>query len=121
LYIKDNKEIFSKLLIKCRINVPMFFIIMSIINEKKNNYNKSYCDEYKLIMILQMEDDCNKWITLTTHIFYSPNTSKSENHYKAIHSQYLRWCRKKVFIKAYKTVLPVKTNNVNNDVNECHY
>lgn len=67
----------------------------------------NYCNEYKLILILQMEDDCNKWQSLKKHIFYSPQF-KSSNHFKGIHSQYIRWCKKKYLKKHLKVLYLIK-------------
>ena len=111
IHIKNDKDIFTKLLIKCGIDIEIFFIIMNFINKEPGKYHKIYCNEYKLIMIFQLEDDFNKWVSLTKTIFYSPKNN-SFNHYKAIHSQYLRWCRKNIFKKAFDSVVPYENINI---------
>jgi hypothetical protein len=44
-------------------------------------------------MILQLEDNVNKWTVLKKLTFYSPENG-SKKHYETIRSQFHRWCSK---------------------------
>ena len=107
----DFKSLLKKILIKHQMNYERFFIIMEEIEKLKGEYHSVYCNEYKLFMILQLEDSLNKWSSLTTSIFYSPMNKKSK-HYENLRSQYERWCKKEVFLKAYKKIKPFNYNSI---------
>ena len=79
----------------------MFFLIIDEINKLPGEYKLEYCNEYKLLLILQFEDSYLYWNSLTKNIFYNPFFKRS-NHYKGINQQYNRWCTKDVFKNAFQ-------------------
>ena len=101
----DSKTLLTKLFSKADINIELFLIIIDEINKIEGNYKKTYCNEYKLFMILQLEDNINKWKALQKLLFYSPNNKKSR-HYETLRSQFQRWCCKGIFKKAFVNLLP---------------
>ena len=124
-FIKINKDIniITKFLIKNKMNSDLFFIVINEINNLKGKYNFIYCNEYKLFMILQLEDNVNKWEVLEKLTFYSPENG-SKRHYETIRSQFQRWCSKNIFKKALDSIIPynnVKNNNLADDFNNINY
>jgi len=115
--INNDRTIITKFLIKNKINYELFFIIIDEIDKLKGDYNKIYCNEYKLFMILQLEDDVNKWSALQKLFFYSPENGKTR-HYETIRSQYQRWCSKNIFKNAFNKVTPFSSaENVDDTIN----
>lgn len=115
--INKNRIIINNFLLKNKINSELFFIIIDEIDKLKGKYNSIYCNEYKLFMILQLEDDINKWSSLQKLLFYSPENTKVR-HYETIRSQYQRWCSKNIFKNAFNKVIPLgSTDFVNNTTN----
>jgi len=119
--IKNNVELFKNFLVKCKINHELFFIIMDEINKLKGKYKKIYSNEYKLLLIMQLEDKFSYWYSLTDSVLYRPKfkdnkgnkNNKGNNHYKSIQQQYNRWCVKDVFKNAFNNYKIIK--NVNDD------
>lgn len=120
--IKINKDraILTNFLIKNKINPELFFNIIDEIDKLKGNYNLTYCNEYKLFMILQLEDDVNKWSSLQKLLFYSPKNEKTR-HYETIRSQYQRWCFKKIFKNAFNKIIPFIRDDDTNDLVNIEY
>jgi len=109
-YVKNDEVLFTKFLKKCDIDNELFFLIVEEINKQKGKYKQTYCNEYKLFLILQLEDNLLYWNSLTRSIFYNPSF-KSTNHYKSISQQYSRWCHKGIFKKVFENYSVVKNEN----------
>jgi hypothetical protein len=81
--IRQNIAMITKFLTKNNVNPEIFLLIIKeieILNENYN-YNTFYCNEYKLILMLQLDDGVNKCPVLEKLIFYSHKTKK---HYETI-------------------------------------
>lgn len=120
--LKNDETIFKKFISICNIDYDLFcLLIKSIDSIKYGNYKQIYCNEYKLILILQLRNSVVKWKDLTTSVFYSPyNDSKS--HYKFINNQYNRWCNNKVFYNAFINYKSLTNDcNIVNDDDDYYY
>ena len=115
ILIKENNDIFKKFILICDIDYILFDSIINEINNiSKGKYKEIYCIEYKLILIFQIRDSVVKWKDLTKSIFYEP-INGSKNHYKSINSQYIRWCKNKVFLNLFNSITPINNNLIIND------
>lgn len=101
----DFKSLLKKILIKKKMNHELFFLIIEEIEKRKDKYNFIYCNEYKLFLMMQLEDNVNKWSSLEDLSFYSPKNKKSK-HFENIRAQYERWCKNDIFKKAYNNIKP---------------
>lgn len=118
MLIKQDTETLTIFLNKNNVNTELFFIVIEEINNLKGNYKITYCNEYKLFLILQLEDNINNWNSLEKLIYYSPKNNKTK-HYETIRTQYQRWCSKGVFKRALDKVVPF--NNVDNNIDNNIY
>ena len=114
--IKNDTIVFSNFLKIIEIDVDLFNSIMKVINKnKKGNYRQDYCDEYKLILILQILNSVVKWKDLNKSIFYDPRPD-TKYHYKSIQSQYSRWCMDNIFKDAFHNCVPINNEEICIDV-----
>jgi hypothetical protein len=112
---EDNHiDLLTKLFSKSEINVKLFFIVIDLINNLKGEYKEKYCNEYKLFMILHLQDTINKWKALELLSFYSPEKN-TKKHYETLRSQFERWCSKNIFKKAYLNLKPFENTLFNNN------
>ena len=123
---KKYESVFKIFISLCDIDYDLFMLLITQINKSsKGNYKQVYCNEYKLILILELRNNVVKWKDLTKSIFYNPidkskNNFKLNNyskyHYKSINAQYIRWCQNDIFKNTFMNIIPY--NNINNEIDD---
>jgi hypothetical protein len=92
LNIKHDVIVLTKLLILLKINNDLFYSLLETIKRYNscNEYKRTYCIEYNLILILQVKNNANNWPFLQ-------KLSICDGSYKNVYNQYCRWNKKGIF------------------------
>jgi hypothetical protein len=91
---KKYESVFKNFISLCDIDYELFILLITQINNSsKGNYKQTYCNEYKLILILELRISVVKWKDLSKSVFYNlidKLNNYSKYHYKSINAQYIR-------------------------------
>ncbi len=100
----------NKILNLFEIDIIFFKELLKIIESRYIGSDKKfiYCFEYNLILILHVKNDLNNWKTLQSLII-------CENNYKSVYNQFLRWCKRDIFKKAYENNIIKNIDIINKD------
>jgi hypothetical protein len=98
--IKNNKIILTKIINMLNINCDFFTQTINVINStfKINNHKKVYQHEYYLILICQLLNNHNNWVSLKLNILAN---NPNKYHYKSIHKQFLLYSKKNIFKQTF--------------------
>jgi hypothetical protein len=113
---KENKSVLHKIIDMLNINYDFFIKTINIINStfKITNHQITYPHEYYLILICQLLNNHNQWISLKLNILAN-NTNKY--HYKSIHKKFILYSNKNIFKNVfYDTTINNKLINDNNNL-----
>ena len=114
--IKNNKLILSKIIKMLNINYDFFIQTLNVINTtfKINNHKKEYSHEYYLILIYQLLNNHNQWISLKFNILAN---NHNKFHYKSINKQFILYTKKDIFKNTfYNTTINNVLISNNNDL-----
>ena len=103
--IKNNKLILEKIIIMLNINYDFFIQTIEIINSTfiSNNHKKEYSHEYYLILICQLLNNHNQWVSLKLNILAN---NPNKYHYKSVNKQFILYT-KKIFLKMHFIIQPL--------------
>ena len=106
--IKNNSFILSKIIKMLHINYDFFIKTINTINStfKINNHKKEYSHEYYLILICQLLNNHNQWISLKFNILAN---NPNKYHYKSVSKQFILYTKKDIF---KNTFYNTTTNNI---------
>ena len=98
LNIKHDQIVLTKLLNLLKINEKLFYFLLETIKRYNscNEYKRTYCVEYNLILILQVKNNANNWPFLQ-------KLSICDASYKNVYNQYCRWNKKGIFEDSFYT------------------
>jgi hypothetical protein len=114
--IKNNKSILAKIIKMLNINYDFFIQTINVINTtfKINNHKKKYSHEYYLILICQLLNNHNQWISLKFNILAN---NHNKFHYKSINKQFILYTKKDIFKNTfYNTTINNVSISNNNDL-----
>ena len=114
--IKNNKLILNKIIKMLNINYEFFIQTIETINStfKINRHKKEYSHEYYLIIICQLLNNHNQWVSLKFNILAN-NINKY--HYKSINKQFILYSKKDIFKNTfYNTTINNNLITNNNDL-----
>ena len=98
------------------INYDFFTQTIEVINHtfKINNHKKEYPHEYYLILICQLLNNHNNWVSLKLNILAN---NPNKYHYKTVHKKFLLYSKKNIFKDTFynTTVNNISISN-NNDL-----
>ena len=98
------------------INYDFFILTINVINTtfKINNHKKEYSHEYYLILICQLLNNHNQWISLKFNILAN---NPNKFHYKSINKQFILYTKKDIFKNTfYNTTINNVSISNNNDL-----
>ena len=113
---KDDKLVLHKIIDMLNINYNFFIQTIDIIKStfKITNHQIIYPHEYYLILICQLLNNHNQWISLKLNILAN-NTNKY--HYKTIHKKFILYTNNNIFKNVfYNTTINNKLINDNNNL-----
>ena len=86
--IKNNKIILTKIIKMLNINYDFFTQTIEFINStfKINSHKKEYSHEYYIILICQLLNNQNNWVSLKLNILAN---NPNKYHYKTVHKKFL--------------------------------
>jgi hypothetical protein len=114
--IKNNKSILAKIIKMLNINYDFFIQTINVINTtfKINNHKKEYSHEYYIILICQLLNNHNQWISLKFNILAN---NPNKFHYKSINKQFILYTKKDIFKNTfYNTTINNVSISNNNDL-----
>ena len=114
--IKNNKIILKKIIDMLNINYDFFIQTIDVIEStfKMNNHKVDYSHEYYLIIILQLLNNHNQWVSLKLNILAN---NHNKYHYKTIHKKFILYSNKNIFNNSfYKTTTDNEFISNNSDL-----
>jgi hypothetical protein len=113
---KNHKLVLKKIINMLKIDYSFFIKAIHIINKnfKITKHHIVYHHEYYLILILQLLNNHNQWITLKLNILAN---NPNKFHYKTIHKKFLLYTNYNIFKKVfYNTTINKPCINNNTDL-----
>ena len=114
--IKNNKIILRKIIDMLKINYDFFIKTINIIEStfKMNNHHVDYSHEYYLIIILQLLNNHNQWVSLKLNIL---SNNPNKYHYKTIHKKFILYTKNNIFLNSfYETTINNEYISNNSDL-----